>query len=90
MKTKDIRITLQSRGYEQGTAVVLESINEELKQTQRDLQELSLLFGKMINTLDGVMVVADNMKAEVERFRGKNEDPAHTELGPSTNSLDKQ
>ncbi len=89
MKTKDIRITLQSRGFERGVAEVLEAINEEMLQTRRDLRELAHLFDKLTDTLNGMMTVAGNMKDVIDKYNMR-EDPAHPELGPSTQGLDKQ
>lgn len=85
MKTREIREHIQSRGFERGVVYVLEAQNEMLIQTRRDLNELASYFDKMVDSLDGITIVAERMKDVIDKGRLKEED-----LGPNTNSLDKE
>lgn len=85
MRTREIRDRFKSMGVERATLYCLEAINEELLQTRRDLQELATYFDKMVESFDGVVNVAARMKETIE----KNEQRYEDELGPNTNSLDK-
>lgn len=78
MKTKEIRERLRKNEL----LIVLETLNEQQLQTQRDLKELAHYFDKMVDTLNNVMVVADRMKSKIESFDHDKDD-----MNPSTNSL---
>lgn len=85
MKTKEIRDRIKSIGFERGTVYSLEAINEQLLQTRRDLRELAVYMDKLVDNMDGMLGVAARMKEVIERGEQKEED-----LGPNTNSLDKE
>lgn len=82
MKTREIRERLMTMGFERGAAYCLEAINEELLQTRRDIRELASYFDKMVDSMDGMMAVASNMKAVLDKNKMDEED-----LGPNTHSL---
>lgn len=82
MKTKEIRDRVKSMGFERGALYCLEAINEELLQTRRDIRELAMYFDKMVDTMGGMMTVAESMKDVLDRGRIKEDD-----LGPNTHSL---
>lgn len=84
MKTREVREHIQSRGFERGVVYCLEAQNEMLIQTKRDLNELASYFDKMVDSLEGVVTVAERMKDVIDKSRLKEED-----LGPNTNALDK-
>lgn len=85
MKTREIRDRIKSMGFERGAVYCLEAINEELLQTRRDIRELAQHFDKMVDSMGGMMVVAERMKDVIDRAKLSEED-----LGPNTNALDKQ
>lgn len=85
MKTREIRERLTSMGYERGTLYVLEALNEMQLQTQRDIRELASYFDKMVDSFNGITTVAERMKDIIDKGTQKEED-----LGPNTNSLDKE
>lgn len=85
MKTREIRDRVKSMGFERGVVYCLEAQNEMLIQTKRDLNELASYFDKMVDSLEGVVTVAERMKDVIDKGRLKEED-----LGPNTNSLDKE
>ena len=82
MKTKDIRDRIKAMGFEKGTVYTLEAMNEELLQTRRDIRELANYFDRMVDSMNGMMTVAQSMK-DVLDARSQRED----ELGPNTHSL---
>lgn len=82
MKTKEIRERIQSMGFERGAVYVLEALNEQHIQTRRDLAELAAYFDKLVDSMNGVVVVAERMKEHIDKNRMKEED-----LGPNTYSL---
>lgn len=85
MKTREIRERVTAMGFEQGVVYCLEAMNEMQLQTKRDLNELAVYFDKMVASFDGMMVVAGKMKDVIDKNRLAEED-----LGPNTNSLDKE
>lgn len=85
MKTKEIREILTRMGYERGAAYILESQNEMLLQTRKDLTELATYFDKMVDSFNGVIAVAGRMKETIERFDKQTEQDG---LGESTEGLD--
>lgn len=85
MKTREIKSILAARGFEKGTLHVLETINEEVQQNARDMKELAHMFDKMVDSMDGMMTVAGNMKDHLDKMRQKDDG-----LDPNTNSLDKE
>lgn len=84
MRTREIRDRITSMGFERGVVYSLEAQNEMLIQTRRDLNELAAYFDKMVDSLNGVVTVAERMKDVIDKGKMKEED-----LGPNTNSLDK-
>lgn len=85
MQTREIRDRVKTMGHERGVVYCLEAINEQLLQTRRDLNELATYFDKMTDSLTGVVTVAERMKEVIDKNRMREED-----LGPNTNSLDKE
>lgn len=79
MKTRDIRETISRRGND-GVIFVLESLNEQILQTRRDLNELATYFNKMVDSMDGMLAVAERMKQTIE-------EPEADGLGSSTQSI---
>lgn len=82
MKTREIKDRIKAMGFERGTVYTLEALNEELLQTRRDLRELAVYFDKLTDSMNGVMVVAGNMKAVLDANAQREDD-----LGPNTHSL---
>lgn len=85
MKTREIRDRVRAMGFERGAVYCLEAINEELLQTRRDIKELATYFDKMVDSMSGMMTVAERMKDMIDKNKMSEED-----LGPNTNSLDKE
>lgn len=85
MKTREIRDRVKSMGFERGVVYCLEAINEELLQTRRDIRELATYFDKMVDSMNGITTVAERMRDVIDKSRLAEED-----LGPNTNSLDKE
>ena len=85
MKTREIRDRITSMGFDKGVVYCLEAINEEVLQSRRDLRELATYFDKLVSSMDGMMVVASNMKQLIDNSMMAEEDT----LGPNTNALDK-
>lgn len=81
MKTKEIRERLHKQ-REQGLLSVLETMNEELLQTRRDLHELAHHFDKLVDTLNNVVEVQGQFKERILRNEQKDDD-----MNSSTNSL---
>lgn len=85
MKTREIRDRVKSMGFERGAVYCLEAINEELLQTRRDIRELATYFDKLVDSMNGITTVAERMKDVIDKAKLSEED-----LGPNTNSLDKE
>lgn len=69
-------------GFERAAVYSLEAINEELLQTRRDIRELASYFDKMVDSMGGMMTVAQSMKDVLDKSRLSEE-----ELGANTHSL---
>lgn len=88
MKTREIRQHISAQGFERGVVFVLEAMNEQLQQCHKNTVELAKLIDRMSNVMSNYDAGAGAMKRSLEQIqRGQKHE---AELGPNTNSLDKE